>query len=305
MKAVLLVIVLALLAAQDALAFRAYSSSRERRACTSTRQPLYTRGLQARKLDAEADAMNKNKGGAKASNNKKGKGGKGKRQAGGTKASKKLEAEAPVVELKVDSAVVTKDEKASASTPAPTLASTAVATEMDTIDVVRQSVEADEPQELWVQPDSGTTSSPPIMSIPPPPLFEEEGEEGGGFEMVSSEDVLRAPPSLYVYGSNKGGENAPPPAEVVFFGEPRRPPPIEALRDTRYHGPLLSWARHANVIPRSTEERAVKVYVFYSILFYSILFSVVLPPLFVMVSLSLSRSITVRLHSLTPHCTRV
>ena len=130
------------------------------------------------------------------------------------------------------------------------------------MDVVRQSVEADEPQELWVQPDSGT-ASPPIMSIPPPPLFEEEGEEGGDFEMVNSDDVLRAPPSLY--GSNKGGENAPPPAEVVFFGEPRRPPPIEALRDTRYHGPLLSWARHANVIPRSTEERAVKVYVLGSI----------------------------------------
>eukprot|EP01041_Mallomonas_annulata_P012540 gene12540-26416_t len=50
------------------------------------------------------------------------------------------------------------------------------------------------------------------------------------------------------------------PPEVVFFGDPRRPPPIEAGGDTRYHGALLFWARHATVAPRTSEERLATVF---------------------------------------------
>jgi hypothetical protein len=47
---------------------------------------------------------------------------------------------------------------------------------------------------------------------------------------------------------------------VVFFGDPRKPPPIEAARDVKYHGSLLRWARHATVAPRTSEERLDSVF---------------------------------------------
>jgi len=50
------------------------------------------------------------------------------------------------------------------------------------------------------------------------------------------------------------------PPEIVFFGEPRNPPPGEAAKDTRYHGSLLYWARHATVAPRTSEERLTTVF---------------------------------------------
>lgn len=50
------------------------------------------------------------------------------------------------------------------------------------------------------------------------------------------------------------------PPEVVFFGEPRQPPPGEAARDSKYHGSLLYWARHATVAPRTSDERLTLVY---------------------------------------------
>lgn len=50
------------------------------------------------------------------------------------------------------------------------------------------------------------------------------------------------------------------PPEVVFFGDPRKPPPIEAARDVKYHGTLLLWARHATVAPRTSEERLASVF---------------------------------------------
>ena len=50
------------------------------------------------------------------------------------------------------------------------------------------------------------------------------------------------------------------PPEIVFFGEPRQPPPVEAYRDPKYHGSLLMWARHATVAPRSSQERIDRVF---------------------------------------------
>jgi len=50
------------------------------------------------------------------------------------------------------------------------------------------------------------------------------------------------------------------PPEVVFFGDPRRPPPSEAAQESRFHGSLLFWARHAYVAPVSSFDRATKVF---------------------------------------------
>ena len=50
------------------------------------------------------------------------------------------------------------------------------------------------------------------------------------------------------------------PPEVVFFGEPRRPPPVEAARDNKYHGSLLAWARHSSVVPQTSEQRLESVF---------------------------------------------
>lgn len=48
--------------------------------------------------------------------------------------------------------------------------------------------------------------------------------------------------------------------EVVFFGEPRLPPPAAAARDTINHGTLLGWARHGHVAPRNSAERLTRVF---------------------------------------------
>lgn len=50
------------------------------------------------------------------------------------------------------------------------------------------------------------------------------------------------------------------PPEVVFFGEPRRPPPVQAAQDNKYHGSLLAWARHTNVVPQTSEQRLETVF---------------------------------------------
>ena len=43
--------------------------------------------------------------------------------------------------------------------------------------------------------------------------------------------------------------------EIVFFGDSRTAPPIEAAQDARYHGSLLLWARHGDTLPRDSIER--------------------------------------------------
>jgi hypothetical protein len=50
------------------------------------------------------------------------------------------------------------------------------------------------------------------------------------------------------------------PPEVVFFGEPRSPPPASLADDLRYHGSLLYWARHATVAPKDSSERLDRVF---------------------------------------------
>lgn len=50
------------------------------------------------------------------------------------------------------------------------------------------------------------------------------------------------------------------PPEIVFFGDPRRPPPFEASRELQYHGSLLFWARHGSVAPQTSEDRLRNVF---------------------------------------------
>ena len=57
---------------------------------------------------------------------------------------------------------------------------------------------------------------------------------------------------------NPTNTNIPP--EVVFFGEVRRPPPIEAARNFGYHQLLLDWARHSPVAPITSEDRLNTVF---------------------------------------------
>lgn len=102
-------------------------------------------------------------------------------------------------------------------------------------DIVKKSIDVDEPPELWTQ--------------------QSQEEEEENFELIDSTDVLKSAPTAY-----GKAEDGAPTAEVLFFGEPRRPPPIQALQDTRYHGPLLSWARHANFVAVNEKERAELVF---------------------------------------------
>lgn len=50
------------------------------------------------------------------------------------------------------------------------------------------------------------------------------------------------------------------PPEVVFFGEPRRPPPVSSATSTTYQASLLYWARHGNSVPRDSMERMDRVF---------------------------------------------
>lgn len=50
------------------------------------------------------------------------------------------------------------------------------------------------------------------------------------------------------------------PPEVVFFGDPRQPPPAEAAQDAKFHGSLLFWARHAYAAPQTSTDRKVSVF---------------------------------------------
>lgn len=45
------------------------------------------------------------------------------------------------------------------------------------------------------------------------------------------------------------------PPEIMFFGEPRQPPPPSAASDSKYHGTFLMWARHATVAPQDSASR--------------------------------------------------
>lgn len=50
------------------------------------------------------------------------------------------------------------------------------------------------------------------------------------------------------------------PPEIAYFGEPRNPPPASLASDTKYHGSLLYWARHATVAPRTSQDRLASVF---------------------------------------------
>jgi len=50
------------------------------------------------------------------------------------------------------------------------------------------------------------------------------------------------------------------PPEVVFFGEPRRPPPVYVSTNLDFRSNLLYWARHGNVVPRDSAERLARVF---------------------------------------------
>lgn len=50
------------------------------------------------------------------------------------------------------------------------------------------------------------------------------------------------------------------PPEVVFFGEPRRPPPVYVSTNLDFRSNLLYWARHGNVVPRDSTERLARVF---------------------------------------------
>eukprot|EP01038_Epipyxis_sp_PR26KG_P011188 gene11188-15008_t len=50
------------------------------------------------------------------------------------------------------------------------------------------------------------------------------------------------------------------PPEVVFFGEPRTPPPPNAVYELNFHPTLLKWARHATFAPQTSSERLELVF---------------------------------------------
>ena len=113
-------------------------------------------------------------------------------------------------------------------------------------------------------PSSSSDSSDDMdLSVSQPPI--EPAVTGGGLfgnpssftaiQTVDSDNIPIEP----VPRANPLEQGVVPP-EVVFFGEPRNPPPGQLGRDTKYHGSLLYWARHSTVAPRTSEERQTLVF---------------------------------------------
>ena len=109
--------------------------------------------------------------------------------------------------------------------------------------------------------ESSSTSLPSTSSSPTfSSSVEESYDEGDEIVMIeplpgqyrTSIRPLRVP------RDNPTNSNIPP--EVVFFGEPRRPPPVEMAKDFAYHQILLDWARHAPVAPVTSEDRLNTVF---------------------------------------------
>jgi len=119
---------------------------------------------------------------------------------------------------------------------------------------------------LPISPDPALSSRTPTSSIertidetsptPKVDMTEEENtimKQNPGNALDVNDGPIRVP------RSDPLKQNRVPP-EVVFFGEPRKPPPIETSADTGYHGSLLFWARHATVAPRTSVERLERVF---------------------------------------------
>lgn len=78
-------------------------------------------------------------------------------------------------------------------------------------------------------------------------------EQGQGQWVNPMDGVLRVPKKDPMSGGVL-------PPEVVFFGEPRKPPPVATAGRVEYHSTLLMWARHGNVVPRDSAERLRSVF---------------------------------------------
>lgn len=109
--------------------------------------------------------------------------------------------------------------------------------------------------------DKGYSSAgPTASSVPPTPTPTEPIEKTKkGKKPVKTSPFESDMSSMRVPKDDPLRQTAVPP-EIVFFGEPRNPPPGEAARDFKYHGSLLMWARHATVAPRTSEERLTTVF---------------------------------------------
>lgn len=101
-----------------------------------------------------------------------------------------------------------------------------------------------------------------------PSLSEMFVEESTGMVTPTTENIfnnagddyaLRSAESIKVPKSDPLNQSRVPP-EVVFFGDPRKPPPVEAAREVKYHGSLLFWARHATVAPVTSTDRLETVF---------------------------------------------
>jgi hypothetical protein len=95
-------------------------------------------------------------------------------------------------------------------------------------------------------------------------LQEPQSDEEAEFEMIDgirdNEAVVNSNFKPFRVPRKDPTAQSQVPPEVVFFGEPRRPPPVQAAQDNKYHGSLLAWARHTTVVPQTSEQRLETVF---------------------------------------------
>jgi hypothetical protein len=164
--------------------------------------------------------------------------------------ARKIDDEADAMSVPKKSSKRNKNKNSEASST-ESVSSTAVESETAPTATITEIATAEEPTENEEFVDIGY-SAPQDVETPKAPatqknLFKESNPFDSDLSRmrVPREDPLK--------------QNTVPP-EVVFFGEPRNPPPGEAARDSKYHGTLLYWARHATVAPRTSEERMTYVF---------------------------------------------
>jgi len=99
------------------------------------------------------------------------------------------------------------------------------------------------------------------MDVDAEGLFDSAVAGGGKGKQKSAAERPRIPrPLEYRVPRNAPLSGGVVPPEIVFFGDPRRPPPVSASANDAYKFTLLYWARHGNVIPRGSAERLERVF---------------------------------------------
>ena len=232
--------------------FKSGVSASHKRLYGNNRIPLV---LEGRKIDEEDAILNSS---SKKKGNKKRKGKSASKKAAPTE---KVESDTLTVEPKMLSAPMLEEHS---SSDIETVEETSVIeqsmpviTTTETETTVGTSTKEVEEEPSITSVSDKLASVAPIMEMSDGDYEDVDTIDKGGSMTPFNSELETMDFPLPQVSKGMGNMIAP---EEVFFGDPRKPPPIAAYKDTKYHGSLLYWTRHGTVAPRTSEDRLDRVY---------------------------------------------